>query len=107
LLAWDEDLVGECTSLLSNVTLQDIIKDVWQWRRNVGDGYTVCSLYQILVRQEMHNRDELFDAIWHKIAPLKVSICVWRLLRNRWPTKENSVRRGIISCDAQLCVWMW
>ena len=29
LLAWEEDLVGECTSFLSNVTLQDIVTVVW------------------------------------------------------------------------------
>jgi len=65
---------------------------------------TVRGEYQILMRQEMHNCDEVFDAIWHKNAPLKVSICVWFLLRNRWPTKDNLVRRGIISSDSQLCV---
>jgi len=52
----------------------------------------------------MHNHDELIDVVWHKNVPLKVSICVWRLLRNRWPTKDNLVRRGIIPIDAQLCV---
>jgi len=44
----------------------------------------------------MHSHDELLDVVWHKNVPLKVSICVWHLLRNRWPTKENLVRRGII-----------
>lgn len=35
MLAWGEELVGECRSLLSNVTLQDIVTDVWQRRPNV------------------------------------------------------------------------
>lgn len=35
---------------------------------------------------------------------MKVSICAWHLLRNRWPTKENLSRRVIISLDSQLCV---
>jgi len=50
LLAWEEDLVGECTSLISNVTLQDIVIDVWQWRPYVGNGYTVSGLYPIHMR---------------------------------------------------------
>jgi len=54
--------------------------------------------------QEMHNHNVVSDAPWHKSAPLKVSICVWLLFRNRWPTKENLVRRGVISHDSQLCV---
>jgi hypothetical protein len=48
--------------------------------------------------------DATLDLIWHKQAPLKVSIMAWRLLRNRLPTKENLVVRGIISHDNQLCV---
>jgi len=58
----------------------------------------------MLMRQEMHNHDVVSDASWHKSVPLKVSICVWRLLCNRWPTKDTLVRWGVITCDSQLCV---
>jgi hypothetical protein len=101
LLAWEEDLVGECRYLLSNITLQDIETDIWQWCPTVGDGYTVCGVYQMLMRQEMHSYNEALGAVWHKIVPLKVSICVWRLLRNRLSTKDNLVRRGIITNESQ------
>jgi hypothetical protein len=96
LVAWEEDLVGECGSLLSNVYLQDNVTDVWQWCPSVGDGYTVRGVYQMLMRQEMHNYDKDSEAIWHKFVPLKVSICVWCLLRNKLSTKDNLVRRDII-----------
>ncbi|AES68202.1 transmembrane protein, putative [Medicago truncatula] len=59
---------------------QDTESDVWLWRPNIGDGYTVRGMYQMLMRQEMHNYDIVSDAPWHKSAPLKVSICAWRLL---------------------------
>ena len=85
---WEEDLVGECRSLLSNVTLQDIVTDVWEWLPNVGDGYRACDVYQMLMRQEMNRPDAVADTVWHKNVPLKVSICAWRLIRNRWPTKK-------------------
>jgi len=52
----------------------------------------------------MHIYDAVSDAAWHKHVPLKVSICEWRLLRNQWPTKDNLMRRGVISIDSQLCV---
>jgi len=42
--------------------------------------------------------------IWHRHVPLKVSILVWRLLRNRFPTKTNLAVRGMLAQDAQLCV---
>jgi hypothetical protein len=63
LLAWEEDLVGECRYLLSNVTLQDIETDIWQWCPTVGDGYTVCGVYQMLMRQEMHSYNEALGAV--------------------------------------------
>jgi len=96
--------VGELKIFLSNVSLHYSRQDVWQWRPNVGDGYTVCGVYQMLMRQEMHDHDNMLDAVWHKSVPLKVSICVWRLFRNRWPTKDNLWRRGVIFLDSQLCV---
>jgi hypothetical protein len=73
-------------------------------RPSVGDGYTVCGVYQMLMRQEIHNANAAATAVWHKNVPMKVSICAWRLLRNRWPAKDNLVRRGVIPFDSQLCV---
>ena len=52
----------EIRNLLTNVTLQDTELDVWLWRPNSGDGYTVRGVYQMLMRQEMHNDDVVSDA---------------------------------------------
>ena len=104
LLAWEEELMGELMILLANVSLRDSRQDVWLWRPNAGDGYTVCGVYQMLMRQDMHGHDDILDVVWHKSVPLKVSICVWRLIRNKWPTKDNLWRRGVIPLDSQLCV---
>jgi hypothetical protein len=41
---------------------------------------------------------------WHKQVPLKVSMYVWRLLHNKLPTKDNLVRRVIISQENHYCV---
>jgi len=35
------------------------------------------------------------DDVWHKHIPSKVSLLVWQLLRNRLPTKDNLLRRGV------------
>jgi len=35
--------------------------------------------------------------VWHNNVPLKVSIFVWRLLRNCLPRRQNLVHRGILS----------
>ena len=103
LLAWEKELVGEI-KLLSNVFLQVSSPDKWLWRPNTSDGYTVHGVYQMLMQHEMHDHDVVSDAVWHKHVPLKVSICAWRLFRNRWSTKDNLLRRGVIPIDAQLCI---
>jgi len=38
----------------------------------------------------------LVNDVWHKFIPSKVSLFVWRLLRNRLLTKDNLLRRSII-----------
>ena len=44
------------------------------------------------------------STIWHKDVPLKVVLFVWRLLRDRLPTKDNLHRRNVLDFDAQMCV---
>lgn len=43
------------------------------------------------------------NPIWHKEVPLKVSIFVWRLLRDRLSIKDNLHRHNIIPHDNMLC----
>jgi len=70
LLTWEEELVVEIRSLLTNITLQDAESDVWLWRPNIGDGYIVRGVYQMLMRQEMHNHDVVSDVPWYKSVHL-------------------------------------
>jgi len=79
LLAWEEDLMVEIRNLLSNVILQESLSDVWLWRPNTGEGFTVRGAYQMLMRQEILNHVVISEAPWHKNVPLIVSMCAWRL----------------------------
>lgn len=44
------------------------------------------------------------DFIWHKHVPLKVFIFLWRLFRDRLPTKANLAKHGIITATDRFCV---
>jgi len=44
------------------------------------------------------------DLIWHKQVPLKVSVFVWRMLRDRLPTKKNLATHSVICSEARYCV---
>ncbi|XP_045802267.1 uncharacterized protein LOC123895832 [Trifolium pratense] len=105
LRAWEEELLGECQAFLLTISLQDHVSDRWQWRTDLDDGYTVRGAYQLLTSQDDVTLDAASGLIWHRQVPLKVSICAWRLLRDRLPTKANLVTRGILSTEAHLCVF--
>ena len=46
----------------------------------------------------------MFDEVWHKQTPLKVSLFSWRLICNRLPTRDNFVRRQILQNDDNVCL---
>ncbi|GAU49132.1 hypothetical protein TSUD_406970 [Trifolium subterraneum] len=84
LWAWEEEeMLRECQTLLLNFSFQVQTSDYWQWKPDLDSGYSVCGAYRY---------------------PLKVTICAWRLLRDRLPTKANLVPWGIIPSAALFCV---
>lgn len=36
------------------------------------------------------------SSLWNKDVPLKVVLFAWRMFRDRLPTKDNLLRRGVI-----------
>ncbi|XP_024628726.1 uncharacterized protein [Medicago truncatula] len=102
LLAWEES-VSQCTSLLQNVVLQDHIIDRWRWILNPIHGYSVKGTYSYLTASGIYSECGLSVDLWKKQVPLKVFVFVWRLLRNRIPTKDNLLRRRINSLDNTSC----
>ncbi|CAJ2661804.1 unnamed protein product [Trifolium pratense] len=105
LRAWEEEMLGECQSLRLDISLQDQTLDRWQWRPDPDTGYTVGGVYQILTHQTSVTVHDAENLLWHPQVPLKVSIFVWRLLRDRLPTRANLAIRGVLSSTADTCVF--
>ncbi|GAU43105.1 hypothetical protein TSUD_373000 [Trifolium subterraneum] len=74
LWAWEEEMLGECKTLLHNFVLQDQSLDVWHWRPDPIREYSVREAYQILTSHQSMPLADVEDLIWHKQVPLKVSI---------------------------------
>jgi hypothetical protein len=105
LLAWEEETVSKCAFLLHNVVLQDhILVDRWQWMLDPINGYSVKGTYTYLTTPNVPSERGRFDDLWKKQVPLKVSVFVWRLLRNQIPTENNLIRRRIIPSDDTSCI---
>jgi len=69
-------------------------------------GYSVSGTYRLLAWSIPHVHTPISDLIWHKDIHLKLSVFVWRLFKNMFPTKDNLFRRGIVNQDSQHCVSM-
>jgi hypothetical protein len=97
-------MLEECQSLLLSVPVQAQSFDVWRWQPDPYTSYSVRGAYQLLTSQDSITLGATEDLVSHKQVQLKLSIFVWRLLRDRLPTKSNLVARDIISPEDQLCV---
>ena len=106
LLAWEEETVSECASLLHDVVLQDNTIDRWRWSLDPIHDYSVKGVYTYLSTADVLEDlgVSVFEGVWQKQVPLKVSVFAWRLLRNRLPTKDNLIRRRIIQHDNDLYI---
>jgi len=102
--AWEDELLAECRTLLSNVLFQPIVSDIWQWHPDIAGGYSVRLGYEILTSLDYHVLDDAAKLIWHPQVALKVSILAWCMPRDRLPTKNNLHARGIIAEADRYCV---
>lgn len=74
LWVWEEEMLGECTILLRNVSLQIGVRDTWRWLLDHSTGYTISSAYQLLTSQDIPQVEGAPALVWHDHIPLKVSI---------------------------------
>ena len=90
--------------MLHNFVMQEYVSDKWRWLLDPVNGYSVKVFYcYITTTCHISDRSRV-DHVWHKHIPLKVSVLVWRLLRNRLPTKANLVHRGVLLSTDAACV---
>jgi len=70
----------------------------------LSDGYSVRESYRFLTTSGEQVDRSLMDDVWHRNIPEKVSLFVWRLLRNRLPSKDNLLRQNILHVNDLACV---
>jgi len=67
-------------------------------------GYSVREAYRFITSSGELVDMNFVDDIWHNNILSKVSLFVWRLLRNRLSTKDNLVRWRVLHQDDVACV---
>jgi hypothetical protein len=98
--------VEELRLLLQNASLQVDRVDRRLWRLETSSIYTVRSAYNFLTDTAPVDAamSVPVSSLWLKEVPLNVVLFVWRLLRDRLPTKDNLYRRHVIGSDDRSCV---
>jgi hypothetical protein len=52
LWVWEEEMLGECQTLLHDISLQVQVPNMWQWQFDPIRGYSVNGAYQLLTSQQ-------------------------------------------------------
>jgi len=87
-----------------NKVLQVDVIDKWRWALDTAHGYSVRGAYRYIISYGDQVDRSLVDNVWYRHILTKVSLFVWRLLRNRLPTRDNLMRRNILHTTESLCV---
>jgi hypothetical protein len=101
LFVWEEDLLRDLMATLQGAALSSRA-DRWVWSEAADGVFTVNSCYNVLTRHvaSVLNFSEfqklVFQNIWRSAAPLKVTAFSWQVLHDKFPTRRNLHRRGVI-----------
>lgn len=78
LLAWEEDMLVECKSILHDVFLQVDIQYRWLWLPDLVKGFTVRGAYNLIISDsdDPYQVAAAPSVIWIREISLKVSLFV-------------------------------
>jgi len=85
------------TKGVSNIVLQEYTNDKWKSLLDLIRGYSAHRAYQYLTSANAPTDTHHLSNILHRQVSLKVSLFGWRLLHDRLPTKDNLLRRHVIT----------
>jgi hypothetical protein len=100
LFEWEQIALADFAAYVPTLVLSNET-DHWNWVLEGNGSFTVKSVYLMLGAvfnsDSVFNDDQLrvLNNIWRSPTPSKVIAFVWKLLRNRIPTKVNLMNRGI------------
>lgn len=78
--------------LLNQVNFRDCL-DKWEWIIGTDGSFEVSNTIKhidYIILQE-----DIVQTTWCRLVPIKLNVFLWRVLRDRIPTTENLVKRGI------------
>ena len=82
-----EGQFNELIDLVSNVVLDENVKDVWWWKLDVKGVFSVKALSQRIEEHQAIGAANTFNTLWNNIVPRKVNVFAWRASSGRLPVR--------------------
>lgn len=102
LFVWEAELLDDLMRALNSIQITDA-QDIWFWKYDATRIFSVKSAYSIV---ELASRVDvappevpniILAKLWKSWAPSKVIVFSWQLLQNRIPSRQNLLRRRVIT----------
>ncbi|KAL5131043.1 hypothetical protein HKD37_12G034013 [Glycine soja] len=87
------DTAGVFLNEVQDMAIQQHGPDVWEWTADPTGQYTTNNAYKVIMGGATAiTQEECFVKLWSIKVPRKIAIFARRLIRNRLPTRQRTVR---------------
>ncbi|KAL8469022.1 hypothetical protein ACS0TY_032009 [Phlomoides rotata] len=104
-------ILNELISCLNRFKMQQDSVDSWRWIHSNNGVFSTSTAYKKIEEQVAGSPngaadDKAFERLWSSHAPKRQQTIVWKILKERMPTRDKLRRRGIIQENGDvLCVF--
>ncbi|WRX11383.1 Ribonuclease H domain - like 9 [Theobroma cacao] len=95
--AWEHFM--EC---LNHIQLDEEMEDKLIWK-NMPSGHYTPNSFSELALGNNGSEEVLWREVWARLAPPKVEVFVWQLMKGRIVCKEELVKRNLLHREAAVC----
>ncbi|KHM99058.1 hypothetical protein glysoja_024358, partial [Glycine soja] len=86
---------------ITSICIQRHVKDIIVWKAESNGVYSTKSAYSLMLKSnDSGSQAGISKLIWNLNIPPRAAIFMWRLLKDRLPTKRNLLRRNVDIQDA-------
>ena len=105
LFGWELQQWSDLLFSLREFVVCDKLKDSLIWKGAPNGKYST-NLYCKSVLHVAHSTDkEIWKLVWVGLAPPKVEVFCWQLMRGRIATKKQLARKGLVNWNAAVCTF--